>query len=52
MLYITTPMDENLIVSETHQVVQRNYFDSNELLQECTIILFYLYHFFFSFVLE
>ena len=50
MLYITTPLDENLIVSETHQVVQRNYFDSNELLQECTIILFV--SFFFSFVLE
>ena len=47
MLYIIAPMDENLVVSETHQVVKRNCFDLNELLQEFTIILFYLYHVFY-----
>ena len=47
MLYIIAPMDENLVVSETHQVVKRNCFDLNELLQEFTIILFYLYRAFF-----
>ena len=28
------PMDENLIISETHQVVKRNCFNLNELFQE------------------
>ena len=45
-------MDENLVISEAHQVVKRNCFNLNELLQEWTIILFYLYHFFFSFILK
>ena len=25
MLYIIAPIDENLVVSETHQVIKRNY---------------------------
>ena len=53
MLYIIAPMDENLVVSETHQVVKRNCFDLNELLQEFTIILFYfICIMFFSFILK
>ena len=44
-------MDENLVINETHQVGKMNCFNLNELLQEWTFILFYLYHF-FSFILK
>ena len=40
MLYIIAPMNGSVVVSETHQVVQRKCFDLNERLQEVTIILF------------
>ena len=44
-------IDEKLVISETHQVVKRNCLHLNELLQECTIILFYfLQHLFFFFL--
>ena len=35
-------MDDNLVASETHQLVPMNYFDLNELPQEGTIIFIYL----------
>ena len=41
MLYIIAPMNGSVVVSETHQVVQRKCLDLNERLQEVTIILFY-----------
>ena len=40
MFYIIAPMNGSVVVSETHQVVQRKCFDLNERLQEVTIILF------------
>ena len=33
-LVFIAPMDENLVISETHQVVKRNCFNLNKLLQE------------------
>ena len=33
-------MDDNLVASETHQLVPLNYFDLNELPQESTIIFY------------
>ena len=33
-LVFIVPMDENLVISETHQVVKRNCFNLNKLLQE------------------
>ena len=33
-------MDDNLVASETHQLVPMNYFDLNELPQEGTIFFF------------
>ena len=46
-------MDENLVISETLQVVKMNCFNLNELLQEWTIILFNcIIFFFFSFTLK
>ena len=35
-------MDDNLVASETHQLVPMNYFDLNELPQEGTIIIIFI----------
>ena len=35
-------MDDNLVASETHQLVPLNYFDLNELPQEDTIIFYFI----------
>ena len=47
-------MNGSVVVSETHQVVQRKCFDLNERLQEVTIILFYFICiiFLYSFILK
>ena len=44
-------MDENLIISETHQVVKRNCFNLNELLQD-ELLFYFICIIFFSFILK
>ena len=40
-------MDDNLVASETHQLVPMNYFDLNELSQEGTIIFYFICNLYF-----
>ena len=35
-------MDDNLVASETHQLVPMNYFDLNELIREGIIIFYFI----------